>query len=289
MAATKAPVKPAIKPVEKFITTNGVRLRYFDYGNEGKMPLICLHGNRGQAHIWDEFADAVAPHYHVYTVDQRGHGESQWAADGYHRDSYVADLASFMDQLKIKKAVLVGLSMGGWNSLLYAVDHPERVDRFIMVDIGPDGSPAMKANRKNYKPEPLEFFTLEEAHDWNRKSDPWATEERRRQDIANRMRQHPDGKWRWKVDPAIIFHQLPDNYDPVYIKRYWDAMKKVQCPFMEVRGAESLTLDEDLIEKMKKTNKLFSAVTIPGAGHVVTTDKPYEFIKATKKFLGIKG
>ena len=124
MATTKTAAKPAVRPVEKFITVNGVCLRYFDYGNDTKMPLVCLHGNRGQAHIWDEFAQAVSPYYQVYTVDQRGHGESQWAPDGYYRDKYVADLAAFMDQFSIKKAVLVGLSMGGWNSLLYAVAHP---------------------------------------------------------------------------------------------------------------------------------------------------------------------
>jgi len=281
--------KAAAKPLEKFIAVNGVRLRYFDYGNGGKMPLICLHGNRGEAHIWDEFAEAVSPYYHVYTVDQRGHGESQWASDGYHRDKYVADLAAFMDQLDIKKAVLVGLSMGGWNSLLYAADHPERVDRFIMVDIGPEGSPKLEEYRQTYRPEPLDFTTLEEAYEWARKNDPWATEERRRRDIANRIRQQPDGRWRWKVDPAIILYRLPDNVDPTYINRYWEAMKKVRCPFMEVRGAESITLDEGVIEKMKKSNKLFSSVTVEGSGHVVTVDKPYEFIRVTRKFLAIKG
>ena len=158
-----------------------------------------------------------------------------------------------------------------------------------MVDICPEGSPTMMANRKTYKHEPFEFFTLEEAIEWARKNDPWATEERRRQDIANRMRQHPDGKWRWKVDPAIITYALPDNFDPAYINRYWEAMRKVKCPFMEVRGAESVTLDEDIIERMKKSNKLFSSVTVEDAGHVVTVDKPYEFIKVTKGFLGIKG
>ena len=56
---------------EKFITLNGVRLRYLDWGAEGNTPLICMHGHAGQAHIWDEFAEAMSPHFHVYTLDQR--------------------------------------------------------------------------------------------------------------------------------------------------------------------------------------------------------------------------
>ena len=72
-----------VKAQEKFVTVNGVQLRYLDWGTAGKTPLVCLHGHTGQAHIWDEFAEATAPHYHVLAVDQRGHGGSQWADTGY--------------------------------------------------------------------------------------------------------------------------------------------------------------------------------------------------------------
>ena len=114
---------------EKFITLNGVRLRYLDWGTEGNTPLICMHGHAGQAHIWDEFAEAMSPHYHVYTLDQRGHGGSGWAVDGYARDRFVLDLAAFTEALGIQKCVLAGLSMGGWNALLYADAYPDNVER----------------------------------------------------------------------------------------------------------------------------------------------------------------
>ncbi len=88
-----------LKAQEKHIIVNRVKLRYFDWGTAGKTPLVCLHGHTGQGHIWDEFADAMSPHYHVLTVDQRGHGESQWADTGYARDRFVEDLAAFADGL----------------------------------------------------------------------------------------------------------------------------------------------------------------------------------------------
>ena len=72
-----------------------------------------------------------------------------------------------------------------------------------------------------------------------------------------------------------------------YIDRYWKAMEKVECPFLEVRGKESITVGDETIEKMKKANKFFSSVDVEGAGHEVTTDKPYEFIEVTKGFLGL--
>ena len=218
------------------IRVNNVNLRYLDWGTTGKMPLICLHGNTRHAHIWDEFAETMSSQYHVYAIDQRGHGESEWAVDGYHRDKYVSDLAAFMDSLYIESVVLVGLSMGGWNSLLYAADNPHRVERFIMVDIAPEGSSRLAERRQHWQPAPLEMDTFEDALDWARKDDPWCTEERRLRDVRDRIRQHTDGKWRWKCDPVILTTFLPDNVNPEYIDRYWKAMEKVECPFIEVRG-----------------------------------------------------
>ena len=273
--------------VSRYIKLNGVDLRYLDWGSEGKPQLICLHGNAGQAHIWDEFAERLSEDYHVYALDQRGHGESSWATDGYHRNNYVSDLTAFINAMAIEKVVLVGLSMGGWNSLLYAESNPKKVNRFIMVDIAPEGSPELGEQRKNWRPAPLDFYTLMDALNWAKENDPWATEKRRQKDVANRIRQHPDGMWRWKCDPAITTYHLPDNIEPEYIQRYWTAVENVDCPFLEVRGKESITVGDETIRKMEKSNKLFSSVDVHGAGHVVTVDKPAEFIEATKEFLAI--
>ena len=145
---------------EKFITLNGVRLRYLDWGTEGKTPLICMHGHAGQAHIWDEFAEAMSPHYHVYTLDQRGHGGSGWAVDGYARDRFVLDLAAFTEALGIQKCVLAGLSMGGWNALLYADAYPDAVDRAIIVDIGPERSQEALRVQVTRPPTPMALLQL---------------------------------------------------------------------------------------------------------------------------------
>ena len=127
---------------EKFIVVNNVRLRYLDWGTKGKTPMGCMHGHTGQAHIWDEFAQAMSPYYHVLAIDQRGHGGSAWATDGYARNRFVEDLASFINSLALKKAVLAGLSMGGWNALLYTPDHQDMVERIVIVDIAPERSEA---------------------------------------------------------------------------------------------------------------------------------------------------
>ena len=278
----------ALKAQEKHITVNGVRLRYLDWGTAGKTPLICLHGHTGQARLWDEFAEAASPYYHVLAVDQRGHGKSQWAEAGYARDRFVEDLAAFVDALDLSRFVLVGLSMGGWNSLLYAVDHPERVERIILVDIAPETSPEfIRYYDEERSPTPMEFPSVDAAVKWMRQSNPWASDASLRKDAESKLRQREDGQWTWMADYALFDVALPDMTDPALIGRYWKAMETIPCPILEVRGAESTLVADDTIRRMEQVGKQFRNVDVPGAGHVVTVDKPKEFIEVTRSFLGI--
>jgi pimeloyl-ACP methyl ester carboxylesterase len=277
------------QPQEKQITLNGLRLRYLDWGTPGKTPLVCLHGHTGQARIWDEFALANAAQYHVLAVDQRGHGESEWAADGYERERFVEDLSAFIDALALDRVVLSGLSMGGWNSLLYAHQHPNRVERIILVDIAPESSEESRRQMANRPPTPLGFVSFEEAFAWARQGNPWATDARLQQDLADRLRQREDGQWVWKADPALFNTPLRDGQDEGLIARYWKAVEEIPCPILLVRGLESPLVSDDIIERMRKLNPRIESVDVVGAGHVVTVDKPQEFIAATRAFLAAAG
>ena len=276
-----------VKAKEQDVTVNGVRLRYLDWGTEGRTPLVCLHGHTGEAHIWDEFAEAVSGQYHVLAVDQRGHGESQWAGTGYARDRFVEDLAAFVHAVDLKKFALVGLSMGGWHSLLYTMDHPDRVERIVLVDIAPETSAEYLAMREKRPPTPMEFGSLEAAVDWMRQGNPWASDSQLRKDAKNKMRQREDGQWTWKADAGLFNVWSPNMTDPDLIGRYWKAVETIPCPILEVRGTESNLVADATLERMKRDGKQFSWVDVPGAGHVVTVDKPQEFIEVTRSFLGV--
>ncbi len=276
-----------VQAQEKFVTVNNVRLRYLDWGTEGKPPMICLHGHSGQAHIWDEFAEAMSPYYHVYAFDQRGHGGSQWAGDGYERDRFVEDLAALVDSFGFEKVTLVGLSMGGWNSILYTPDHQDKVEKVILVDIGPEPSEESRQQRGSRPPTPLEFDSFDAAVELARASNPWATDARLRRDLQDRMKQREDGKWTWKADPLLLTVPLSDMESQEAIDRYWRSLEAIRCPIMEVRGLGSPLLSDDIIERMCKANPLFSNVDVEDAGHVVPVDKPEEFIQVTRGFLGI--
>ena len=235
---------------EHFIEINGVNLRYFSWGSESNPKMICLHGHTGQAHIWDKFAEEMSENYHVLAFDQRGHGGSSYAADGYDRDKFVNDLDAIIETLKIDRLTLVGLSMGGWHSILYTSEfHPEKVEKIVIVDIGPESSEEFKKSFEDngVRVEPkIKFESFEEAFNEARSNNPWVSNENLNQDLNNRLNQNKDGTWQWKADPNLIIPPLKDGTDENLIRRYWEGLAKINCPILEIQGSESTLLSSEL-------------------------------------------
>ena len=75
--------------------------------------------------------------------------------------------------------------------------------------------------------------------------------------------------------------------DPGLISRYWGALETIPCPILEVRGADSPLVSDEILDRMKLAASDLTAIDIPDAGHVVTVDKPAEFIEATRAFLNV--
>src|SRR4051794_8664007 len=124
-------LKPAAS-TSHFVQVNGVKLHYLDYGTAGRPPMVCVHGGQAHAHWFDFVAPGLTPDFHVYALDLRGHGNSEWADPStYSFETYAADINAFLEKLDLKDVVLVGHSMGGMVSLLYAATHPGRVSKLI--------------------------------------------------------------------------------------------------------------------------------------------------------------
>ncbi|HZA21768.1 MAG TPA: alpha/beta hydrolase, partial [Dehalococcoidia bacterium] len=127
-----------VQPKDKTVSVTGLKLHYLDWGTQGKPVMVLLHGLRGHAHSWDDVSAALYQDYHVLALDQRGRGDSDWAKDGdYSTRAYVSDLTGFCDALKLDSFILVGHSMGGRNSMSFAGRHSEKLEKLIIVDVGP--------------------------------------------------------------------------------------------------------------------------------------------------------
>ncbi len=91
------PLLPIASWREGFVETQKIRLRYLEWGDPGGEPLLLLHGVGQTAHSWAYFATAMESHYRVIAVDQRGHGDSDWAQDGdYSQAAHACDLDAFI-------------------------------------------------------------------------------------------------------------------------------------------------------------------------------------------------
>jgi non-heme chloroperoxidase len=122
-----------------FITVNGVRLHYLDWGGKGD-TLLFLHGQGDTAHRYDDFAPRFTNQFGVLGLTRRGHGESEIPETGYDTASLVEDIRQFLDALKIQRVVLAGHSFAGDELTRFAVVHPDRVIKLIYFDSAYDHS-----------------------------------------------------------------------------------------------------------------------------------------------------
>lgn len=126
--ATAAAAQQGAKEVSVF----GQKIHYVEAGS-GPV-VVLLHGLGGNSLNWAFNMPALAQKYRVVVPDQIGFGRSDKPFINYRVGTYVDFLDKFLDELKIEKATLVGNSMGGWISALYALQRPARVERLVLVD-----------------------------------------------------------------------------------------------------------------------------------------------------------
>lgn len=115
---------------------NNIELDYEDYG-EGPV-LMLLHGLGSTKKDWDAQVPFFSKTHRVVTLDLRGHGNSTKPIDDYGVALMTEDVKQLMDQLHIKKATVVGFSMGGAVAFQMAASYPDYLDNLVIVNSGPD-------------------------------------------------------------------------------------------------------------------------------------------------------
>jgi pimeloyl-ACP methyl ester carboxylesterase len=149
LSLSAAACGPKVK--SSFVTANGVRLHYLDWGGSGP-TLILVHGYGENPHYFDDLAPAFTDRFRVLAYARRGEGESD-AKGPYDVATLTEDLRGLMDELGISKADLAGHSMGGDELTAMAGTHPERVDRIVYLDAAYDwADPAFAAAYKALSP-----------------------------------------------------------------------------------------------------------------------------------------
>jgi pimeloyl-ACP methyl ester carboxylesterase len=278
-------VVQAFKPVflraattDRFVTVNGLRLHVIDSGGE-KPALILLHGIARHAHTFDHIAPEFSQKYRVLAVDMRGHGDSAWSPDGaYLVQDYVKDLEGLIDQLRLRKVTLLGNSTGGRVAQVYAGLHPDRVDRLVVEDVGPE------------RPQNIaDAFARRVEQEKN----GWASEDELVAQLVMQNRRTPepllrtyahfglkkreDGRLIWKRDPNLVKGFIETEL--------WDSVRKITAPTLYVIGGGSRIVPPETQQKLKDTLPNVRIVVMPGLGHYPDEEDTAGFMKIVEEFM----
>ncbi len=272
---------------------HGNKIHVLEWSSEG-VPLVLVHGFGNEAHIWDDFAPLVAAHYRVIAIDQRGHGDSAHDPElRYDYEFLVADLEAVTAALGIERFVLVGHSLGGRAAMFFAGKHPERMAGLVIVDSAPEFD-VRGTTRIRQEAETRGDGSLGSVAEYARvlaHNFPAG-----RPDALARMARHElkpraDGRFERKLDPK--FHAGRPQSDAEAFARereiakgLWEALAKIPCPTLVVRGAASDVMSPDVADKMvDDVLPKGTLAVVPQAAHSVMTDNPDGFNKAVCAFV----
>jgi esterase len=274
-------------PSSEFATVNGIKLHYLDFGNHGMPPLACIHGLSGNARNFDALGPLLAADYHVISLDVRGRGDSQWGAPGdYNPAIYVRDLTALLDHLNFPRVTLIGTSMGGIISMMFAGGYPERVERLVLNDIGPEADPAGLKRITDYMTAyPNDFANMAEAAAYYRENYPplrTLPEAALLDFVKWSVKPGLNGRLTWKMDPAI--RNIPRTGTAARPMDLWVHYNRISAPVLVIRGAESDILARATADRMRVVLPGTRVVEVPGVGHAPSLLEPEAF-NAIREFL----
>lgn len=127
---------------DHYIQTNNIQLHYIEYPADEKPRLVLLHGITANAHAFDGLiAKGLNEHFHIYSPDLRGRGQSDKPAFGYSMEEHARDILGLLDHLQIEKAFLCGHSFGGLLSAYISANFPDRVAGLVLLDAANEMNP----------------------------------------------------------------------------------------------------------------------------------------------------
>lgn len=241
--------------------------------------LVFLHGLLGSSRNWVRVVQEFEGAYQILNLDQRGHGKNPIKPEtGYKPQDFAQDIKAELDRAQIKKAILVGHSMGGRNALVFNQLFPERVERLVIEDIGPDSTYELGGDLVDLLqkvPVPFKDKRMAKEYFLGPFGDPKLGDF-----LYTHIIEKPEG-FTWDFNISMVEQIIGEGRK----QDLWPAIKAIKVPTLWFRGAQSDALAPDEFQKILSANKNIQGVEIQGVGHLVHFEKPKEFSTALKKFL----
>ena len=270
--AGAAASRPAVRPARGFAEVNGTRL-FYEARGEGP-AVVLIHGGLVDSRLWDEQVGPLSKRFRVVRYDLRGFGRSAAAPEPF---SHLEDLRALLDFLKVERASLVGLSLGGIVAADFALEHPERVERLVLV------GPGLRGDRQ---PPSKDLAAVVEA--MGRGAEAFADVSMSRELYA-------------AVRPgtaahALLRRMLLDNFKGVStfrLARYpepptAERLGQVRAPTLVVIGSRDAPTLLNIADTLAAQIPGARTVVIEGSSHHPPVEKPKELNRALLDFLGVK-
>ena len=279
------PHSPDIQYRSSNVVVRHQRFHYLEWGAPDAQPILLLHGGHQSAHSWDLVSLHLAQKYRIIALDQRGHGDSEWARNGdYSNLTMAQDAQAFVAAIGLQRPIIMGHSMGGRNTLLMTRMNPEYPGALVIVDVGPETMEAGRKTISSFVKRNEIFDDLEHFIRNVREYDPYRSREHIERTVKYNMLERADGKYiskcdyrRWRGE--IEVHD--ENRDAISL----GDLASFKMPALVVRGANSNILADDAAERFRDALPKGNLVTVPDCGHNVHSQNTLGFIDAVGKFL----
>ncbi|RIV24037.1 alpha/beta hydrolase [Fibrisoma montanum] len=275
----------------RFETEPGFHVVGDAWGDAANPIVLLLHGGGQTRHSWGDTARWLAEAgWYAIALDARGHGDSDWSAEGHYSIDYLAgDLRAVIRQLGRKPAV-VGASMGGMTALIAEGERDESIcSAIVLVDIAPRAEQKgierifafMSANKHG-------FANLDEAAEAVAAYLPNRPRPQDHSRLEKNLRRKADGRYYWHWDPVMldIWRQAttPDKQTSNE-ERLYRAAKALTVPTLIVRGGMSDVVSDKIMAEFLDLVPHVRSVNVAEAGHMVAGDSNHAFTKAVIQFL----
>jgi esterase len=252
-----------------------MKLYYREYG-QGR-PVIMLHGLFGFSDNLQTLAKGLSETCWVMTPDHRNHGRSPHT-DTHSYPEMAEDVRRFMEEKGVLQAAFVGHSMGGKVAMQLALDHPELVEKLVVVDIAPgqanDGHSAIFKALLAMDLGAIKTRSDAEAMLSGQSfADPATL-----QFLLKNITREPDGSYNWKMNLPVLWHSYANILAPVDGFPY-------SGPTLFVRGGRSNYIRDSDWSLIKKLFPQASVHVIQGAGHWVHVEQPAALLGLLRGFL----
>jgi esterase len=273
------PHEPTVRWVSGHTVVQWSRFHFLEWGEPGAPALLLLHGMNQSAHSWDLVSLSLAGRYHVFALDQRGHGDSEWSRDlDYSERSRAADALAFLADRELTSAVVIGHSMGGRVALRMALERPEAVRGLVVVDTGPRLNDKGVQVIRNFVGRNTEFDDPGQFIERVANHDQFRSREHISRTFKYNLILRVDGKYVSKVD----HRQVEGTTGP---RAGIDEIRAINRPVLAIRGSGSEVFDAHAADEFVAALPDGRLKTVPDANHNVHSSNTVGFLEALRPFL----